>query len=140
MKIKSSKRNFFQRILGLPVTSEPKDSTCWSYSDGKLILDLKKVPELKNPGGAIRLEGRDLPERILVFFGEDQQYYVFKNRCSHVGHRRLDPVPGTNTVQCCSISKSTYDFDGKKIFGPAPHSVIKYSAVVDGDKLTATIS
>ncbi|MGB5156288.1 Rieske 2Fe-2S domain-containing protein [Desulfobacterium sp. N47] len=140
MGIKSSKRNFFQRILGLPVTSEPKDSNCWSYSGGKLVLDLNKAPELKKPGGAIRLEGKDLPERILVFFGEDKKYHVFRNRCSHVGHRRLDPVPGTNTVQCCSVSKSTYDFSGNKIYGPAPHPVIKYDVTVDGDKLSAKIS
>ncbi len=140
MDIKFLKRNIFQRILGLPITSAPIDPTCWSYADSKLTLDLNKVPELKQAGGAIRLEGKNLPERILVFFGEDGKYYVFRNRCSHVGHRRLDPVPGTNTIQCCSISKSTYNFDGDKIYGPAPHPVIRYNTTVDGDKLTATIS
>ncbi len=140
MEVKILKRNIFQRMLGLSVTSEPKDSTCWNYSYGKLTVDLDKVPELKQAGGAIRLEGRDLPERILVFFGEDQQYYVFRNRCSHIGHRRLDPVPGTNTIQCCSVSKSTYDFGGNKIYGPAPHQLIRYSTIIDGNKLTTTIS
>ncbi|MBU1052624.1 MAG: Rieske 2Fe-2S domain-containing protein [Proteobacteria bacterium] len=140
MDVKILKRSFFQRMLGRPVTSEPKDSTCWSYSGGKLTLDLNKAPELKQPGGAVRLEGKDLPVRILVFLGEDKKYHVFKNRCSHVGHRRLDPVPGTNTVQCCSVSKSTYDFSGNKIYGPAPHPVTQYTANVDGDKLTAAIS
>ena len=101
MEVKFLQRNIFQRILGLPATAKPQDADCWSYADGKLTLDLKRVPELEKPGGAIRLEGRNLPERILVIFGEDEKFYVFRNRCTHVGHRRLDPVPGTKTIQCC---------------------------------------
>ncbi len=57
-----------------------------------------------------------------------------------MGHRRLDPVPGTNTVQCCSVSKSTYDLDGTKVHGPAPDPINTYPVSVEGDKLIATIS
>ncbi len=139
METKFLQRNIFQRILGLPATSKPKEPDCWNYSDGKLTLDLKKLPELEKPGGAIRVEGPNLPGRILIVLGEDEKFHVFRNRCTHMGHRRLDPVPGTTTIQCCSLSKSTYDFDGKKVYGPAPDPIITYSATVEGDKLIATI-
>ncbi len=67
---------------------------CWNYDKGKLVIDLRKVPELQNQGGAIRLEGKNLPARILVVLGEDEKYHAYRNKCPHFGHRRLDPLPG----------------------------------------------
>ncbi len=139
MEIKFLKRNIVKRCLGIPATSRPGDPDCWSYSDGKLTVDLKKAPELETLGGAIRLEGGNLPERILVVSGEDEKLRVFRNRCSHLGHRRLDPVPGTGTVQCCSVNKSTYDLKGKKVYGPAPDPIVSYPSFLEGDKLVSTI-
>ena len=140
MEVKFLNRNIFQRIFGIPATPRFDNPDCWRFSDGKLTVDLKKVPELEKPGGAIRLEGGTLPQRVLVIHGGDDNYRVFRNRCSHIGHRRLDPVPGTNTVQCCSVSKSTYDFEGTKIHGPAPESIISYPVTIENDKLIATLS
>jgi nitrite reductase/ring-hydroxylating ferredoxin subunit len=139
MEVKFLQRNIFKRIFGIPATSKPDNPDCWSYSDGKLTIDLRKASELEKPGSAIRLEGGSLPERLLVVFGEDEQYHVVKNRCSHMGHRRLDPVPGTTTVQCCSVNKSTYDFEGTKVYGPAPDPITTYPASLDGDQIISTI-
>lgn len=139
MAIKFLKRSLFQRLLGIPATTKPLDPGCWTYSDGKVTIDLKGASELQKPGGAIRLEGRSLPERLLVLFGEDGQYHAFQNRCTHVGHRRLDPVPGTNTVQCCSVSKSTYNFEGIKVHGPTPKPIRTYLTETEGDRLIVTI-
>ena len=139
MEIKFLKRNIFQRILGLAATSKPADPDCWQFSDGKLTIDLNKAPELKSTGGAIRLEGDNLSLRVLVVHGDDGQYHAFHNRCTHLGHRRLDPVPGTATVQCCSVNKSTYDLNGKNIYGPAPNPIKVYATSVDGDQLSIQI-
>ncbi len=117
-------RNFFQRILGFPATSKPADNTCWHYSDGNLIIDLAKAPELTEIGGALHFEGRNLPKRVLVICGETNKFHAFHNRCSHSGHRRLDLVAGTAKIQCCSMGKSTYDYSGKQVYGPA-HDPIK---------------
>ncbi|MDX9789118.1 MAG: Rieske 2Fe-2S domain-containing protein [Desulfobacterales bacterium] len=140
MPVKSLKRNFFQRVCGIPATSKPQSPDCWQFSAGKLTIDLKKAPELHHPGGAIRLEGGNLPERILVVHGEDGVFRMFQNRCTHIGHRRLDPVPGTNTVQCCSVNKSTYDVKGTKIHGPTSRPILAYPVSREGDKLIGTIS
>jgi nitrite reductase/ring-hydroxylating ferredoxin subunit len=137
--IKFLKRSFFQRLLGISATTKPGIDGCWNYADGKLIIDLGKAPELKKSGGAIRFEGKNLPKRVLVLRGEDGEYRAFHNRCTHLGHRRLDPVPETDTVQCCSISKSTYDLNGNKVFGPAPHPVTCYPVEKDQEKLIVSI-
>ncbi len=140
METRFLQRNIFQRIFGIPVTRKPQDPGCWAYSDGKLTIDLNRAPELKKPGNAIRIEGENLPQRVLVVSDETGKFHAFQNRCTHLGHRRLDFVPNTNTVQCCSVSKSTYGFDGEKTFGPAPDPIITYPIDTDGDNLFITIT
>ena len=140
MEIKFLKRNIFQRIFGLPMTSKPANPDCWRYSDGELTIDLTKTPELKEKGGAIRLEGGHLPLRVLVLAGDDGEYHAFHNRCTHLGHRRLDPVPGTGTVQCCSVNKSTYDSNGKNIYGPAPNPIKVFTVNEDGNQLSIRVN
>ena len=140
MDIKFIKRNFFQRLLGISETKKPETADCWHYEDGKLVINLDKASELRTPGGAIRLEGDNLPVRVLVVCDENGEYRAYRNKCTHLGHRRLDRVPGTNTVQCCSINKSTFDSDGNQIFGPAPHSIKSYSVEKDQEKLIVLIS
>lgn len=140
MDIKFLKRNFFQRLLGISATAKPKIDSCWNYANGKLTIFLSKASELKTPGGAARFEGNNLPVRVLVVYGEDGEYRAFQNRCTHMGHRRLDPVSGTSTVQCCSVNKSTYDSDGNKIFGPAPRPLTRYRVEKDQEKLIVSIA
>lgn len=109
---------FFKRLLGICQTPHPADTDCWRHEDGRVIVDLNRTPELRAPYGAIRLESKTLPDRILVFNGGDQQFHAFYNRCAHMG-RRIDPVPESNTIVCCSVSGSTYDYSGHVRGGPA---------------------
>jgi nitrite reductase/ring-hydroxylating ferredoxin subunit len=133
MEIKFLDRNIFQRIFGIPATAKTQNSDCWRYEAGKLSIDLNKTPELAEPGGALRLEGGNLPERVLVIRDGDGNFRAIHNRCTHLGHRRLDPVPGTDTVQCCSVGKSTYGLDGTRLYGPAPATIRVYPVRVEGD-------
>lgn len=132
--MKTLKRSIWQRIFGICATQKLQDEECWTYSEGLLTIDLSRVPELTQPAGAIRLEDNKLPERVLIVHGDDGRYYAFKNRCQHMG-RRLDPAPDTETVQCCSISRSTYEYDGKVISGPAKEPLTIYPVDIDNGKL-----
>ena len=109
---------FFKRIFGICETRPPLDAGCWTYGNGKVEVDLGRAPELGRREGAIRLEGGGLPERILVFQGNDGEFHALVNKCMHMG-RRIDPLAGSSNVRCCSVSKSTYDYTGKVISGPA---------------------
>ena len=132
MEIKTPKKNIFQRIFGIPTTPVPGDNECWTVSGRKLVIDLNRAPELFKPGGAIRLEGKNLHDRILVIRGDDGTFHSFRNRCRHMG-RRLDPVPGTQTVQCCSVNKTTYAYDGKVLYGPAREPISAFPVeVIEG--------
>lgn len=140
MTVKFLERSFWQRILGISATAKPGDETGWSYNSGELIIELSKTPELSVPGSAVRIEGPLLPKRVLVLFDEDRQYRAFHNQCTHFGHRRLDYVPGTQTVQCCSVNKSTYTFAGKKIHGPNPKPINTFPLEKKGEQLHIRLS
>ena len=51
MATKFLNRGFFQRIFGVPATPRPADPQCWAFSDGKIMIDLKRTTELKQVFG-----------------------------------------------------------------------------------------
>lgn len=132
------KRNFFQRIFGLCATHPPADDGCWTFSNNCVEVDLSRAPELSIPFGAIRLEGENLPVRLLLVREKDDIFHAFHNKCRHMG-RRLDPVPGTKTVQCCSIGKSTYDFTGQVMSGSSKKEISTFLTTLKGEKLVITL-
>ena len=125
-------------IRGIPETDLPQLEDAWAYSDGALWLDLAKLPEISELGGAVRIEGDVLPVPLLVVLGEDGAYYAFKNACTHAG-RRLDPVAGAMTLQCCSLSGSTFDFEGNVISGPANGTLTSYPLDVSEGRITIQV-
>lgn len=132
------KRNFFQRVFGISATKPPRDNGCWTYSDGRIVVDMNRAPELEKPGGAISLEGGDLPRRVLLIHSEDNKYVAFCNHCSHMG-RRLDPIPGTDEIQCCSVSKTTYNGKGEVVSGPVDKPITQYPVSKESDKIIISV-
>ena len=130
---------FFKRLLGISATKLPADMGCWQYVKGEITVDLSRAPELSLKGTAIRLEGRHLPVRILLVHGDDDQYYAFKNKCTHSG-RRIDVLAGNSQLQCCSVSKSTFDYEGKKVAGPAKGSLVTLKTEVKDGKVIISSS
>ena len=137
MERKFLKRGFFKRLFGICATKLPSSINCWSLSEDKIEVDLNLTPELSKPGGGIRIESKSLSERILVIHGDDGEYHAFRNKCGHAG-RRLDPVLDDATVQCCSVGRSTYNYEGKLVFGNAKKPVQTYPVEVKDGKLIIT--
>ncbi len=129
---------FFTRILGICKTKPPLHADCWSFKEGKVRIDLSKTPELAVSGGAIRLEGKALPVRVLVLASGNDCFRAFKNKCTHMG-RRLDPLPDGPAIRCCSVSKSTFDENGQYISGPVQKPLTPFEVTVKPDHLEITI-
>ena len=129
-----------KRILGICKTGHPENFDCWNYSNNRVEIDLDTAHELAKPGGALRLEGKGLPGKILVINGVDEKFHAFQNRCTHIGRRRLDPVEGSDHVCCCSVFGSTFNYSGKTVSGPAKKNIKTYQVVkTDAEKLIITI-
>lgn len=128
-----------QRLFGISATQKPVNQDCWHYQDGCVIIDLNQAPELQQPSGAIRLESSVLPERLLIVHGEDDRFRAYRNVCSHM-QRRLDPVPGTETIQCCSFSHATYDYQGKVVLGPSENVLKTYPVRLEQERLVVELT
>ena len=125
---------FLDGVKGIPETGLPQIPGAWDYTDGELILDLAELPELESLGGAVRIEGEALPDPVLVVLGEDGEYYAFKNACTHAG-RMIDPMAGTMTLKCCSLSGSSFDYQGEVLSGPAEGPLTSYPLTVEDGQL-----
>jgi len=132
------KRSFFQRLFGKCATNPPTDPHCWSFKDGLVVINLALAPELQNKNGAIRLEGEELPLRVLVMRDFEGKFRAFENKCRHAG-RRLDPIPDVGSIQCCSIGKATYDHTGQPLDEKIKEPVKVFPVDIDGDKLFINI-
>ena len=128
----------FKRIFGI-CNTPALDPGLWNYAEGRVTIDLGQVGELAKPGGAVRLEGQGLQKRVLVFRGDDDQFYALENRCSHAGHRRLDPAVGEGKVRCCSIGKTEFDYQGNRLAGAGQDSIRPLAVEIDGQTLVVVV-
>ena len=129
---------FLKRIFGICETHLPADPGAWSINGDSVSVDLSRMPELKTPGSGVRLEGNGLDPRLLVYHGDDGQYHAVVNRCTHMG-RRLDVIAGSSRIQCCSVSKSTYTYEGKPVGGAAQKPLTLLPVTRENDTLTVTL-
>ena len=134
MSVQPYQRNIVQRVCGIPMTKAPSQRDCWQYKQGQVIVDLDKIPELNDFGGAINIDDHHLPVPILIIKDGQGDYHAYCNKCGH-GGRRLDPVLGRDKLQCCSWGQSSYDLDGKVLSGPATHSPKVYPVRQEGHQL-----
>ena len=65
MTTKFLNRSFIKRIFGRPATQKPLDPQCWSFSDGKITIDLNRATELKEARWCFEAgERRIAPTRV----------------------------------------------------------------------------
>jgi nitrite reductase/ring-hydroxylating ferredoxin subunit len=138
MTIPTYKRTIFQRIAGKPQSGPPADPDCWSYANGRLFIDLTRARELVQPWGAINIDDPSLPVPVLVFQDGGGVFRAFCNLCGH-GGRRLDPVPGTETLMCCSLGKSRYDYAGNVVDGASEKGVVMFDVATGPGRLIVTL-
>lgn len=138
MGVKTSKRSFWQRLLGRPQTGAPADGGCWLEEEGRLRIDLSRAPELASPYGAINIEDGRLQTRVLIVRDDEDGFHAFENKCAH-GGRHLDPVEGTETICCCSMGKSVFDYEGQPVNRPDLDPIRVYPVAVQDGWLTVNL-
>ena len=124
-------------IFGICETSSLSPDL-WGIEENKVRVKVSQMPEPLQEGGAVYLKGQGLKNPVLLLRTQDGQYLAFANRCTH-GHRKLDPVPGQRILRCCSIGHSTFDYEGKRLSGPANDSLNRYSVELSNGELIITV-
>lgn len=134
MSEKTLHRNIFQRLLGICKTKQPSDSNSWILEKNQIVIDLDKMSELSQPDSAVRLELDTFPNRVLVIHTANDGFFAFRNKCTHA-KRRMDLIPGTDQVQCCSVGKSIFSKSGKIVSGSAKKPIITYPVKKEENQL-----
>lgn len=125
--------DFCKSIFGICQT-QALNPDLWRMEGNSARVPIDKVPAFQEAEGAVYLKGKNIKFPVLVVKTKDNTYLGFVNRCTHMGHRKLDPVPGESILRCCSVSHSTYDFQGRPLSGPAKEDLETYDVeVVDNE-------
>ena len=130
---------WLKRIFGISETPPPGNDASWEFANQAIKIDLNQMPEIAHPGSAVRLEGKGLPVRTLVVHGKDGDFHAFANRCTHMG-RRIDILPGTDRIECCSVSKSTFDYGGQPLGGAAKKPLQVFTVALSDKELTIQLT
>jgi nitrite reductase/ring-hydroxylating ferredoxin subunit len=133
-ELKTPKPNVFTRLFARPVAPLPSQADCFEVDGDRLTIQLDLAPELASPGGCLRLVSDSLPDRLLVVHGHDGAFHVYANHCA-CGGFHIDPVPGQPLIRCCTPARSTYDYAGEPVSGPAKadHKCLVHYAVTEAD-------
>ena len=117
----------FRALLG--ICNSPKlDESLWTYTDDEIILEESAFDNCNVVG--VYLKGQGLASPVLLYRGDDQVLRAAKNVCPHA-KRKLDPLPGSSKLRCCSINHSTFDYEGNKLSGPATGNLTIYPVKVE---------
>lgn len=115
----------FDRLKGVTHTPLLDNPNAWQYADSELRLMLNEVPQLAQPGSAVRLEDAQLPEDLLIVYGVDGEYYVYVNKCTH-GQRKID-LDENGQLRCTSVGQSRFDYSGEVLSGSASAPLTTYT-------------
>jgi cytochrome b6-f complex iron-sulfur subunit len=129
---------FFKALLGICET-KPLDPAMWSLDGETARLHIADKGDVLPKGGAVYLKGRGLKRPVLVIRTDDDHYLAFTNRCPHA-NRKLDHLPNQRALRCCSVNHSTFDYDGKRLTGPAKEALKRHPVSVDGGDLVVTLT
>lgn len=125
-------------LLGICET-KPLDHNSWSFARDRIRVKLSDMSELCPQGEGVYLKGQGLKRPILLVRTDDDQYLAFTNRCTHIGHRKLDPVPGQSILRCCSVNHSTFDYNGNRLSGPAKNPLTRHDVQISGGEIFITV-
>lgn len=130
--------SLIKAVLGICET-DPLNDSYWAVENGKVRVKLDQMPEPLAKSGSTYLKGKGLSRPVFLMRTEDDQYLAFENRCTHIGHRKLDLVSGENKIRCCSVFHSTYDLEGNKLTGPALKPLNRYTVEQSNGELVITL-
>src|SRR5262245_28840747 len=113
-------------------------------STGTLRVKLQDFPALLQESGSVRLginplrgsppsgpmpNGQFYP--VIINRGANDAFFALNSRCTHQGCV-VDPMdPSTNLINC-PCHGSIYSIEGRRVSGPAPGSLTKYTVSFDG--------
>lgn len=96
---------------------------------GRIELALVHYPELREPGGSLKILPQGEPDPIYVLAQDDGSFAALSPICTHLGC--TVEIEGERLV--CPCHGSTYDRTGVVLRGPAQERLARYPTSVSPD-------
>jgi nitrite reductase/ring-hydroxylating ferredoxin subunit len=134
------RRRFLQSALavvgGSPLccTTPPLPAGGVAFEPGKITVDLKRVPELRQTGAAFRVVDESRKINLILIHAGRGQYVAMDRSCTH-GGAQCTYNPKRRTVQCTSLNHAEYDLEGRLLHGRTHGSLRSYKIQTSGSRL-----
>lgn len=99
-----------------------------------VALDLAKYPQIANPGGIVRIEGRDGDARVMVVRKADGGLVALSMECTHWGCD-VEWDKTKNEFEC-PCHGSRFDTAGQVLEGPADEPLPSYPVAEENGVVT----
>jgi len=124
-------------MAGLPplcCTTPEIPPASFTVQGAVLIIDLQQAPDLRKPGGAVRVVDLERKVNLIVVHPAKNRFAVLDRSCTHGGA----PVVynrHNQTVQCVSWGHSEFALDGALLGGSAKRPLRAYEIRRAGNRL-----
>lgn len=109
-----------------------------SVVDGKVVLPFSDVPALMNVGGTYTAQPQGLADTLIVVRVNATTVAALSAICTHQGCS-VEYAASNNDFEC-PCHGSRFDINGAVTAAPATTPIRKYTAVVDAQSVTITVS
>ena len=124
-------------MAGLPplcCTTPEIPPASFTVQGAVLIIDLKRAPVLRKPGGAVRVVDLERKVNLIVVHSTRNRFAALDRSCTH-GGAQVVYNSHNQTVQCTSWGHSEFALDGAMLGGSAKWRLRAYEIRRAGDRL-----
>jgi nitrite reductase/ring-hydroxylating ferredoxin subunit len=107
-----------ERSLSTSCDTPDLDSTCLTFREDRVLVDLANAPELAVVGHAANLIDRQRSVDLIVVHVEAGIYCALSRFCTHAG-RTLAYIRTRKLLQCTNFNHSLFELNGHVRKGPA---------------------
>jgi hypothetical protein len=105
-----------------------------------LKIDLRRVPQLQKPGGAVKFIDSRTRHRLIIARVSETEFAAGYLNCPYRS-TELEYDQSRKTFACPStVCKSVFKLNGEKLSGAAERTLPVYQTSVDGDILTVLLT
>ena len=120
-------------------STPPMDLNAYEVAKGgALRIQLNKVPELKEVGGAVKVIDPSISGSLIVVRETKESYVAASLHCTHRGVE-VEYEAEDNCFECASLGGSRFGIEGEKISGFAKGPLKTYPVSIDQDVLIVSI-
>ncbi|MEN6535708.1 MAG: hypothetical protein ABFD60_17105 [Bryobacteraceae bacterium] len=141
---KLHRRDFLQSALAVAAipplccVTPPAPANSIQFQDGKIIVDLTRVPELRRSGTAIAIVDEARKINLILVHAESKRYVTLNRACTH-GFAPCAYNQRRHTVQCTSLNHAEYTLDGTLLHGRTHGNLRAYPTKANKSSIEITL-